>query len=124
MQQARSDLKAARGSVSTESYEWACFQSQQAAEKALKAFWHHNQAEPSGHSLVRLMQDYPNEPDHSQLMALIDHSKQLDKLYIPTRYPDGLPDLTPSEVFSEADASTAIDHAWLIIEWVARKLEE
>jgi len=122
LQQGNADLKAALGSLSMGSFEWACFQCQQAAEKALKAFWHYNQVEPWGHSLVRLMQDYPKEPDHSQLMLLIDHAKHLDKLYIPTRYPDGLPDLTPSEVFTGADAGAAIDHSRTIIEWVSNHL--
>ena len=122
LQQGNADLKAALGSLSAGSCEWACFQCQQAAEKALKAFWHHNEAEPWGHSLIKLMQDYPEEPDHSQLMTLIDHAKHLDKLYIPTRYPDGLPDLTPSEVFTEADALAAIEHSRSIIEWVTNKL--
>ena len=31
----------------------------------------------------------------------------LDKLYIPTRYPNGLPDLTPGQVYRHEDA----DHA-------------
>jgi len=121
-QQGEADIKAAVGSAAAGSYEWACFQSQQAAEKALKAFWHHNSLEPWGHSLIKLVQEYPNEADRSQLMALIDHARHLDKLYIPTRYPDGLPDLTPSEAFSEADASTAIAHARSIIDWVSGKL--
>ena len=36
--QAKWDLKAARDSEAAGNYEWACFQAQQAAEKALKAF--------------------------------------------------------------------------------------
>lgn len=122
LQQGKADLKAAAGSIYAECYEWSCFQSQQSAEKALKAFWHNNGEEPWGHSLVRLIQDYPKETDQAQLLTLIDHAKHLDKLYIPTRYPDGLPDLTPSEVFTKSDASTAIEHAKIIIDWVENKL--
>ena len=120
--QGRTDLNAALGSISAGSYEWACFQSQQAAEKALKAFWHNNNAEPWGHSIVRLIQDYPNEPDHTRLLSLLPHAKHLDKLYITTRYPDGLPDLTPSEVFTEVDAWAAVDNARTIIDWVSLTL--
>jgi len=36
--QAKYDLSAARQSTKNGSYEWACFQAQQAGEKALKAF--------------------------------------------------------------------------------------
>jgi hypothetical protein len=31
--------------------------------------------------------------------------------YIPTRYPNGLPDLTPSEAYMEEDAEECIRHA-------------
>ncbi len=37
MRQAESDLRSARGSLQNGSHEWACFQSQQAAKKSLKA---------------------------------------------------------------------------------------
>ena len=35
--QALRDLKAAKDNLNAENYEWACFQSQQSAEKAVKA---------------------------------------------------------------------------------------
>jgi len=38
LRQAEKDLGGARDSLRTKHYEWACFQSQQAAEKGLKAF--------------------------------------------------------------------------------------
>ncbi|WP_291998923.1 HEPN domain-containing protein [Caldivirga sp.] len=38
--QALRDLEAARGSLNNGYYEWSCFQSQQAAEKSLKALLH------------------------------------------------------------------------------------
>ncbi|MHA1253094.1 MAG: HEPN domain-containing protein [Candidatus Helarchaeota archaeon] len=36
--QAESDLKAAKNRKKKKKYNWSCFQAQQAAEKALKAF--------------------------------------------------------------------------------------
>lgn len=38
--QALRDLKAARDSANSENYEWASFQAQQSAEKAVKALLH------------------------------------------------------------------------------------
>ena len=38
LEQAKWDLKAAKDSLKAENYEWSCFQSQQAAEKSLKAY--------------------------------------------------------------------------------------
>ena len=40
LRQAEADLHAAEDSLTTCHYEWACFQAQQSAEKALKAFLH------------------------------------------------------------------------------------
>lgn len=42
----------------------------------------------------------------------------LDRVYIPTRYPNGLPDLTPEEAFLEEDARACIENASKIIEAV------
>jgi len=38
LRQALSDLAAARDSLNANHHEWSCFQAQQSAEKALKAF--------------------------------------------------------------------------------------
>jgi len=116
--QAQADLKAAETSQSTGSYEWACFQSQQAAEKALKALWLYNAHEPWGHSLVKLIQDFPDGPVKAKLDDLISHAKRLDKLYIPTRYPNGLPDSIPAEVYTDGEASDAIGLAREVVEAV------
>src|SRR3989442_11430119 len=56
LQQARRDLKAARDSASAENYEWACFQAQHSAEKALKALLRFHNLEPKGHTLIALLQ--------------------------------------------------------------------
>ena len=120
--QAKADLRAAEASAAAGSYEWACFQSQQAAEKALKAFWFFYCGDPWGHSLVRLIQDFPEEGLRAEIMPYLGHAKQLDKLYIPTRYPNGLPDMIPADVFTDEDAVSAIATAREIIDGIAAKL--
>ncbi|WP_235603323.1 HEPN domain-containing protein [Thermoanaerobacter sp. YS13] len=47
----------------------------------------------------------------------------LDKYYIPTRYPNGLPGGIPSEAFIEEDAISAINKATKIIKFVEEKVE-
>jgi HEPN domain-containing protein len=37
-------------------------------------------------------------------------------MYIPTRYPNGLPDMIPAEVFTHGEASQAIDQAQKILD--------
>lgn len=119
LQQARTDLEASKDSRAAEHYEWACFQAQQAAEKGMKAIWFHHAYDPWGHSLIKLLRDFPDAEIREQLEDLADSAKLLDKLYIPTRYPNGLPDATPGEVYTRSEAETASETANTIIERAA-----
>jgi HEPN domain-containing protein len=54
--------------------------------------------DPWGHSLARLLRDLP--PEEAPLFHPL-LPQALDKLHIPTRYPDALPGLTPKEAYTE-----------------------
>jgi HEPN domain-containing protein len=54
--------------------------------------------------------------------ALIDRGRALDKLYIPTRYPNGLPSGAPADLFTPAEAAEAIRHAEVVLEFCRRVL--
>ena len=71
-------------------YAQACFYSQQAGEKAVKALWYMLDADPWGHSVQRLILDFPHRSDISDVDIWIEWGAALDKFYIPTRYPNGL----------------------------------
>ncbi|MCX7827348.1 MAG: HEPN domain-containing protein, partial [Verrucomicrobiae bacterium] len=58
--QAEADLNAARDSRFAKHFEWACFQAQQAGEKAMKALWFSHDADPWGHSVVKLIEEVPS----------------------------------------------------------------
>ena len=45
---------------------------------------------------------------HAQWKDLLEEAALLDKYYIPTRYPNGLPDLTPDEVYTRREAEEAV----------------
>lgn len=115
LKQAEADPRAARSSRDACSFEWACFQSQQAGEKALKALWLASARDPWGHSLAMLTQSFPDSEGTPCLAGILDDAKALDKLYIPTRCPNGLPDLTPSEVYTRREADEAIAAAERIL---------
>ena len=95
----------------------SCFHARQAAEKALKAFWYHSDADPWGHSVKRLIDDL--ESVNICLFEIFKNvSRQgalLDRFYIPTRYPNGLPDITPDVAFNEDDANVCVANAGIII---------
>jgi len=93
----------------------ACFTSQQAAEKALKAVHSgHGARFVLGHSPVELLDSLlAREPVLRPLRAA---AGQLDQYYIPTRYPNGLPGGAPFEVFTTAQAHEAIRLARLFMQ--------
>ena len=39
------------------------------------------------------------------------------RIYVPTRYPDGLPDLTPGQVYGIEDATRALTAAMVIVDF-------
>lgn len=119
--QAGDDLDAAAALLAAQKYAQACFYAQQAAEKALKAVWLRLDLDPWGHSAARLIRELP-APVKSDFISLLELALSLDKLYIPTRYPDALPDLTPSEAYTQGEAEAAIQAAQTILQAVQADL--
>ena len=108
--QARSDLAFAQLGLREGFYAQACFHCQQSAEMALKALHYLGGARlVIGHSLVELLA--PLAQTHPTLGSLRGAAARLDQLYIPTRYPNGLPGGVPAEVFSKEQAGEAIAQA-------------
>lgn len=118
--QADLDLDDAEYSARGKRYHLACFLSQQAAEKAVKA-WLYLQGHSLvwGHSVAELVDD-ASESDEA-FSTLKEKGAFLDRFYIPTRYPNGLPGGIPSESFSERDADEALKTAREIIDFVSLK---
>ena len=108
LSQAHYDLQAARINQKHGVYAWACFLCQQAAEKALKAFLYAQGEGPViGHSSFRLAQACATFD--SEFNQILRACKTLDGYYIPTRYPNGLPDGVPHEVYDAVDAGEALE---------------
>lgn len=103
----------ARHSLEGGDYEWACFAAQQAAEKALKALYQEAGAEASGHSVFALLESLPERFGAGQ--ELKEAGKELDKHYIPARYPNSYPQGSPHEYYTRTEAERAAAHAALIL---------
>lgn len=104
LRQAEADLSGARVSTQGGRYEWACFQAQQSAEKALKAFlYDRGRTSILTHSLKELLREAQRlEPG---LSALAEAAAYLDQFYLSTRYPNTLAgELTPGEYYEEGEA--------------------
>jgi len=103
----------------------ALFHFQQAAEKALKAylylkvksievFYTH-----SVDDLLEMTMDI--DPDFKE----VAQAKKLDKYYVPTRYPNGLPGGVPSRYFDDPkEAEEAMELAKRVNELVEKKVME
>ncbi|WP_456327087.1 HEPN domain-containing protein [Archaeoglobus sp.] len=119
--QAERDLDDAEFCLSGKRYNLACFLAQQASEKALKAFLYAKGEEiVFGHSVAELLK---RAMEYDESFKDCKSASVLDKYYIPTRYPNGLPGGVPYEAFDEADAKRAIELAKSVIEIVKKKLE-
>lgn len=118
---AREDLALARHAAAGGFHSGACFHSQQAAEKAVKAVHYMRGARAVlGHSVRKLIEAL----DGAELEEMRDAARELDLLYIPSRYPNGLDAGTPGEAFSESQSSRAISHSESIIDRIASIFEQ
>jgi HEPN domain-containing protein len=123
LRQAQEDLYWSQHLAKQGAFHLACFLSQQVAEKALKAFLYAQGEElVLGHSVERLCAAaaaYDAEFQSSARRWSI-----LDSYYIPTRYPNGLPDGIPADVFTQGAADGAVALAGEVVDRVALLLAE
>ena len=122
IKQAWRDLDSARAQMEDGFFEWSCFIAQQAAEKAIKAIYQKLGAEAWGHSvsdLLKASRKKINVPDE-----LVDGAKQLDRFYIPARYPNSWATGIPAEYIDRKDALNAIDNSEKLLQFCARILAE
>ncbi len=118
LEQAQQDLEAARASAAAGHFEWACFQAQQAAEKALKGFLlMAGREHQRTHSVTQLLDECTRlEPLFGQLRP----AAELDLYYVSTRYPDALAGGPPHRAFSRDMASKCLSLGSSLIEFVTR----
>lgn len=120
LRQAVKDLEHAKRSLKFGDYEWACFASHQAAEKAVKALYQKLGVEVWGHSVSRMLSSLPN--NYKPAIDLIDKAKQLDKHYIPSRYPNFHPEGAPLDYYTLEDAERAVRYAEEIVKFCKDKV--
>ncbi len=118
--QAEADLRHARRALEDGAHEWACFASHQAAEKAAKAAHEAAGQEAWGHVVTELLDALRSRaPEIDD--ALLDRARSLDKLYVPTRYPNGLAGGAPTDFYTRPEAERAIADAEAVLA-ICRKM--
>lgn len=120
LNQAARDLEQAEDSRRAGRHEWACFASQQAAEKAVKALHLSLGQEAWGHVVAKLLRELPKEVAVPK--ELIEKGRVLDNFYIPSRYPNSHPEGAPFEHYGPLQSEEAIRYAREIIEFVGSKM--
>lgn len=104
-------------------FDKGCFIAQQSGEKALKAcLYARGERRVMGHSLFELLQELARTDNSFE--AVVDEAKRLDRFYIPTRYPNGLPGGIPFQVFSANDLSEALEDLEKVIQISAEFLQK
>jgi HEPN domain-containing protein len=113
MDQAVGDLEHARSDMDRGFYNWACFSSQQAAEKGVKAVFQKMEAEAWGRSVSDLLLELSKR--HPVAEELVEGGLELDKAYIPTRYPNAHPSGSPKDRYTREEPRRLILHCENII---------
>ncbi len=96
-------------------FDKGCFMAQQAAEKAIKAC-HYARGERfvPGHSTYELYEALG--ASEAGLSNLAEACRRLDRFYIPTRYPNGLPGGVPAGIFTAGDLDQAVRDAATVLD--------
>ncbi|MFX0115847.1 MAG: HEPN domain-containing protein [Candidatus Hodarchaeota archaeon] len=134
LKQAEHDVQAAKDSMLNEHNEWACFQSQQAAEKAFKAIFLSVNIDAWGHSLVHLLKRWQEECKktdfpltHLETFSfdlLLEKCQELDRHYIQPRYPNGFASGFPAEYYNRKIASQCIQYAEDLIAFAKETIKQ
>lgn len=110
---AQGDLSHAKSDLEHEFYNWACFSAQQAAEKAVKAVFQKLGAEAWGHSAADLLGELKKQYPVSD--QLVEKALELDKAYIPTRYPNAHAAGSARSRYTQVEAARLIAYAEEIV---------
>ncbi|MEM1710488.1 MAG: HEPN domain-containing protein [Sulfolobales archaeon] len=100
----------------------AVFYSHQAAEKACKALLYNVNEAPWGRSIRELLMRYYNRLGETPPNDLMTYARELNRHYIPSRYPNAHPAGTPHEAYDEETSRRALDAAERVIQFVKNVL--
>ena len=119
---ANEDIRLAEVAFQAKIYHGACFHSQQAAEKAIKAYLLSKLGKtPKIHQLTGLLDT--DKKTRQLFENLIEEIEFIDQFYIPTRYPDAFPGSLKENLPTEEDARKALTYTKDIYNLVIGLLE-
>ncbi len=109
LEEAEKDFETAEILYRDARYNAACFYAYQAAEKAVKAILYSVNGAPWGHSIRILFERYAEKTKPSRIEYLMECARELDRHYIPSRYPNAHPSGTVFEAYDPKTAERALE---------------
>jgi HEPN domain-containing protein len=106
-EEGENDISTAKILLEHEKYNPSAFYSQQAAEKVLKGLLLAYNEATWGHSVLSLLRRLDEIMD-VDINEIEQCAKELDRHYIPSRYPDAYPSGRPEDYYTEKIAKEAI----------------
>jgi HEPN domain-containing protein len=122
MDEAEGDLEHAKSDMREGFYNWSCFSAQQSAEKAVKAVFEKMHAEAWGHSVADLLQELSKHRDVPR--DLVNAALELDKAYIPTRYPNAHPSGSPRKKYTKEESGRLVGYAERVLKFCSGLLSK
>ncbi len=122
LEQSERDLEVAKYCLEGGYYEWACFCSQEAAVKAVKAILKKANMESWRHSVTNLLDTLSKITKVSE--ELYASAEILDRHYVSARYPAAHHSKPPYKVYTKEMAEEAVKTAEHIIEFSKQTLKE
>jgi len=116
------DLETAKILYQNRRYNAACFYAHQAGEKAVKALLYSLNEAAWGHSIRMLLERYVKKTEDRRAEELLNSARELDRHYIPSRYPNAHPSGTAHEAYDPETSQKAIDSAQRILDYVLERL--
>lgn len=120
--QADHTLASARRDYEAQDYDWACFKAHQAAELILKGWLRSTDRFVTGHSIIKLLADLKQQDVISEEIRKC--ARELDKVYIPSRYPDAYIAGAPMEFFDQQNAMDSLSCVEKIFALVTNFVED
>lgn len=115
------DYQSAKIMLDEEIYNKVCFLCQQAIEKLLKAYLLYNKKEiKRTHKIVDLLRECIDLD--KKFLDFADNAVEIDRYYIPTRYPDAIVGMLPEGLPKKEQAESALEIASKLGNFAKNKL--